>query len=78
MTAKDFCYWLQGYFELNHAGADHAHPLSQTQVECVQRHLSLVFVHDIDPKAGGPETQAALNKIHSKCPAPDKDVVYRC
>lgn len=39
MNTQDFCYWLQGYFELS--GADGG--LSKEQVEVIKEHLQLVF-----------------------------------
>lgn len=66
MTAENFVYWLQGWFELNDAnGASPVDKLGTDQVVMIRRHLALVFVHDIDPKAGGPEKQKELNKIHN-------------
>ena len=62
MTSVQFCYWLQGFFELS---GDERIEFTASQVDLVKRHLSLVFVHDIDPAAGGPETQAVLNEIHN-------------
>lgn len=59
MQSRDFCYWLQGYFELAPKGA-----LSETQVEGIKAHLSLVFAHEIDPKMGDAAHQAKLNNIH--------------
>ena len=47
MKATEFCYWLQGYFELH--GDIGAEGLSKRQVDLIQNHLALVFVHDIDP-----------------------------
>jgi hypothetical protein len=72
MTSRDFCYWLQGFFEI-------AEPdkLTAEQVCTIRQHLALVFVHEIDPQAGGPAVQAKLNDIHSP-KQPAKDVVYRC
>lgn len=61
MTARDFVYWLQGFFEISGAGVT---SLNAEQTALVKRHLALVFVHDIDPKAGTPEVQEVLNKIH--------------
>lgn len=61
MTARDFCYWLQGYFEV--AGVTHD-TLSPEQVNVIRGHLALVFKHEIDPSMGGPEHQSELNKIH--------------
>lgn len=60
LNSKDFCYWLQGFFELT----DKPDALTQQQTEAIRRHLALVFKHEIDPSAGGPENQAVLNKIH--------------
>jgi hypothetical protein len=59
VKTTEFCYWLQGLFEV-------ANPetLDAKQVDLIKRHLNLVFKHDIDPKAGPPEHQAELNKIH--------------
>lgn len=61
MTSRDFCFWLQGYFEI---GNRQAQGLDIDQVEIVKRHLALVFKHEIDPSAGPPEHQAALDVIH--------------
>lgn len=67
MTSRDFCYWLQGYFEIT--GADDLRDgLTGDQVELVQRHLALVFKHEIDPSMGPPEKQIELNKIHAPEP----------
>ena len=38
MTERDFCYWLQGYIELNGVEA-----LSEKQVKIIQEHLHLVL-----------------------------------
>jgi len=64
VTARDFAYWLQGLFEL-------AKPttLDAVQTDLIKRHLALVFVHDIDPKAGGPEAQKLLQDIHDAAAA---------
>jgi hypothetical protein len=61
MTSRDFCFWLQGAIEL-------ADPKGMTpeQLEIVKRHLALVFVHEIDPSAGGSAEQAKLDAVHSK------------
>ncbi|HVL15720.1 MAG TPA: hypothetical protein VM529_24320 [Gemmata sp.] len=63
MTARDFCYWLQGFFEIRDASESQA--MNSKQVELVKRHLAMVFAHDIDPKAGDVATQGILDKIHS-------------
>ena len=63
MTSRDFCYWLQGYLEIR---AEELNPkgLNESQVECIQKHLALVFKHEIDPSFG--EDQEELNKIHNQ------------
>lgn len=73
MTSRDFAYWLQGYFEILQAGATDAHvplypPLSAKQVECIKRHLEMVFIHEIDPAAGPNEHQAKLDEAHAPKP----------
>ncbi len=41
MTPENFCYWLQGFFELNKNM--HIQSLTEHQVNMIQEHLSLVF-----------------------------------
>jgi hypothetical protein len=60
MTSRDFCYWLQGYFELAGPGAT----MTAEQAEMVRRHLALVFTHEIDPSMGGPAKQIELTAAH--------------
>ena len=82
MTSRDFCYWLQGLFELGKPPT-----LDVQQTDLVKRHLALVFKHEIDPSAGGAEVQKILNEIHSGAAAPaapattptcPDHTVYRC
>jgi hypothetical protein len=40
MEANDFCYWLQGFFEMSGAKA-----LDEKQVEMLKKHLGLVMVN---------------------------------
>lgn len=61
MKSVEFCYWLQGFFELNES---HNLTLTGHQVEVIKNHLNLVFVHEIDPSYPK-EQQNKLNKIHS-------------
>lgn len=42
MQTRDFCFWLQGFFELN----PDSNKLSKEQVELIKTHLDLVFKHD--------------------------------
>jgi len=76
MTSRDFAYWLQGFFELSDSDV-----ITDTQSKIIQRHLNLVFVHEIDPSMGDDEHQDKLNKIHhefSHLRPDDGDVKMRC
>ncbi len=68
MTARDFCFWLQGYFEMR---GSNAAPISEAQADLIKRHLALVFVHEIDPSMGDAEAQAKLNTVHGVAPPID-------
>lgn len=45
MTAENFCYWLQGLFELNGNTE-----LSKKQVKMIKTHLGYVFKNNSTPK----------------------------
>jgi hypothetical protein len=60
MKSRDFCYWLQGFFEISQESS-----LSPNQVQVVKNHLNMVFKHEIDPSNGSPEHNAELSKIHT-------------
>jgi hypothetical protein len=64
MTSRDFCFWLQGFFEMGAHPAD----ISQPQAEVIRRHLALVFAHEIDPAMGGAKHQNSLNVLHKPAP----------
>jgi hypothetical protein len=65
MTSRDFCYWLQGYLEIERARAGQDVPeLNRDQVRVIKRHLDMVFLHEIDPSAGPPAHQATLDAAH--------------
>lgn len=66
MTSRDFCFWLQGYFEIEAAAGSRSgqKPISDEMAACIKAHLALVFKHEIDPSMGTPEKQAELDKIH--------------
>jgi len=65
MTSRDFCYWLQGFFEIeDESNQPEKVSLNPKQVEMIKRHLSLVFKHEIDPSFG--KNQKGLNAIHNK------------
>ena len=59
MKATEFCYWLQGFIEL-----DDPYELDHRQLELLKKHLQLVFIHDIDPSYPK-EQQDILNIIHN-------------
>jgi len=65
MKSRDFCYWLQGFFELQDGSTTPpTQHLSATQVAAIKAHLSMVFVHEIDPSF--PEGQKEkLDAAHS-------------
>lgn len=58
MNSRDFCYWLQGLFEV-------AEPktLNEKQVDLIKRHLNMVFIHEIDPSFPQ-DQQQALDQAH--------------
>jgi hypothetical protein len=80
MTSRDFCFWLQGHFEL-------AKPITidATTTELIKRHLNLVFKHEIDPSM--PDPTGELQAIHDGATLPkppaslsflDDNIVLRC
>jgi hypothetical protein len=73
MKSESFVYWLQGFLELTKAGAADGAPimLDAKQVECLEKHLAMVFIHDIDPSMGPPEHQVKLDEAHAGA-KPDK------
>jgi hypothetical protein len=60
MTSRDFCFWLQGFFELSNEQA-----LSTAQTSMIAKHLALVFRHEIDPSMGGPTGWNAVPLLES-------------
>lgn len=44
MTSRDFCFWLQGLFEVGKPVS-----LDAEQTEMLKKHLGLVFQHEIAP-----------------------------
>lgn len=43
MTARDFTFWFQGFFEISNREFE---LLTQYQVQIIERHLAMVFVHE--------------------------------
>lgn len=63
MTSREFCYWLQGYFEISaaHPNAPERLIVNADQIVTIKRHLDMVFAHEIDPSY---PRQEKLNDIH--------------
>ena len=60
MRAVDFCYFLQGLFELTDTKT-----LNEKQVQTIKNHLKLVFLYDIDPSYSDDKTvQHIFQNIH--------------
>jgi len=63
MKSVEFCYWLQGLFEVGEPTE-----LSAKQTDLIKRHLAMVFVHEID--ASYPDDQQQkLDAAHNGSPA---------
>jgi hypothetical protein len=73
MTSRDFCYWLQGYFELS--GSD---LLDIEKTKTVKNHLAMVFRHEIDPSFGDKKMQDALKEIHGGLTTLDGAPKFNC
>lgn len=75
MKSVEFCYWLQGMFELSKPET-----LTAEQTDLIKRHLAMVFIHEIDPSY--PKEQLVkLDHAHKPgdwIPTPTSDVIYRC
>lgn len=50
MKTTEFCYWLQGLFELGNPVS-----LDEQQTELIRKHLEMVFLHDIDKRVSETE-----------------------
>jgi hypothetical protein len=80
MQASEFCYWLQGYFEISGATPEEPGAINSEQSAMIQRHLAMVFVHDLDPKQVADKLQAihdGKDKPQIGGTAPD-GTIYRC
>ena len=58
MTTRDFCYWLQGLFELVETKT-----LDEKQTQMIKNHLKIVFL--VEANKGTKELQETLRKIHT-------------
>jgi hypothetical protein len=65
MTSRDFAFWLQGFFEITEAEHEGPVALSAKQAQIIKAHLSLVFIHEIDPSMGNDAHQKKLNEKHT-------------
>lgn len=78
MQSRDFCYWLQGFFEVG-SMAENNKPeiagLTSAQVSMIRNHLNMVFAHEIDPAMGDKPHQEKLNTIHNHPPG---QMLIRC
>lgn len=75
MTSRDFCYWLQGFFEIQGANTpplEGGMGLTGPQAAMVKAHLHMVFAHEIDPSMGNEEHQKRLTEIHETAKSADK------
>ena len=72
MNAIDFCYWLQGHFELNPDIS-----MTPEQTKLIKNHLNLVFKHEIDPlrESQTPTKTSILNQTHGQT---GNDFLVRC
>lgn len=64
MNARDFCYWLQGFFEIT-GELSPENGLTEKQIEIIKTHLKMVFATEIDPSFGPPKTQQLLSDLHN-------------
>lgn len=82
MTSRDFCYWLQGFFELGGASTTSGGMMMITplQAEIIKGHLNMVFVHEIDPSIATPgsEKDNVLNNIHHSFSTGETGEKMRC
>lgn len=72
MKAVEFCYWLQGLFELGKPDS-----LTAEQTAAVKAHLNMVFIHEIDPSYPASE-QGALNEAHGPSAIDLHNTIVRC
>tara|TARA_R110002020_G_scaffold441478_2_gene652256 strand:+ start:1706 stop:1930 length:225 start_codon:yes stop_codon:yes gene_type:complete len=74
MNSIDFCYWLQGFFELS--GTE---TLTDDQLEIIKNHLNLAFVHQINPlKENGKSLKEKQEFMEEHLSPSANDTVFRC
>lgn len=57
MTSREFCYWLQGFFELT----PQAVSIDGERLRLIKQHLAMVFHHEIDPSYPDSKTLQMLH-----------------
>ena len=73
MTSRDFCYWLQGYFEIFAKAELRNNVLTEAQVDIIKNHLKLVFIHEIDPEHAQTVSPQVAQSVHD-----GNGVAFRC
>lgn len=71
MNTIDFCFWLQGYFEISGETE-----INKEQAQVIKEHLNLVFKHEIDPLRES-ETKTSVNVLNA-AHSPKNDTMVRC
>lgn len=60
MTPREFCYWLQGYFEINSnqpRPQEFCESLNSEQIKMIKKHLQSVFNSEIKQTIPTPQPQ---------------------
>lgn len=73
MTPEQFCYWLQGYFELKRT-IDHRLGATQETMEVIEQHLQTVF-DKVTPEVKVSPTYKDLSKVMQ---LPAQTITYKC
>lgn len=78
MNTIDFCFFLQGFFELTDVTE-----INAEQTQKIKNHLSLVFRHEIDPlrESETDTPKEVLDEAHSPSNGanhPHNDPLLRC
>ncbi|AUG88534.1 hypothetical protein [Pseudomonas phage TC6] len=73
MTPEQFCYWLQGYFELKRT-IDHRLGATQETMEVIEQHLQTVF-NKVTPEVKVSPTYKDLSKVMQ---LPAQTITYKC
>lgn len=64
MTNQNFCYWLQGFFELQPLTTE----LTPTQWSCIQKHLQLAKTYDQSNNSFVSYIEAFIDLLDGKHP----------